>query len=649
MVNMEQFAQDIVLDKRIGSGGMAEVFRAYHTGPGGFSKEVAVKRVLPVYSADPSMQKAFEREVRVCGHLQHPNIISVFRSGISQGSLYLVMEYVHGRNVYQIQQALERQKHRFPRTMVYHIISQAAKGLHYAHTLRDERSGDALEIVHRDIAPQNILVSYSGAVKIADFGLAISSHQARFTRHGDLKGRVPYMAPELLDGALHRPQTDVFALGVVMYELLTGFNPFIGRQLVDSMNKIRDFDVPSFSAAGIEADKGLELIVFTAMAPNPDNRYQSAEDLRVALEGYRKDNFPLFVAKDCADFLEGVFGNQTTMNAKREDLGIELERSPLDHPSLPKETGQEEEFFNFVDRLYDAAEHGELKRRSGPGYVIARIIGYSSAVILGLGVALLVVLYQSSEPVAGPTGNAKLLARFSAADLLLSDGQRVADWPGVGGLRLKAVQQDTKNQPLYRASEQSPFPWIEFDGEDDFLRADGVTAYLRQASSFSFFFVARPVRSWQDRLLISIQGPAQSNGILRAGFWQNGKLHLKLTVSGSKMNLHDLAGSYSDQPKKFQLFEVHYDGKSLRYIVDGKTVIEKMLGLPAILGEANFFSIGQEWSGSLRPMNLFEGDLADLQIYGAPLKEEEIQQIRSEIRGRFPNAPQKPKAEQPKE
>ncbi len=213
------------LQGRLGAGGMAEVWLARASGPSGFEKQVVVKRILPQLAGDSTVEALFKAEARIAARLDHPNLLQVFDFGQEpDGSLVLVMELVDGASLRSVVRAIVGGKKLDPR-LVAKLMAQVCEGLHAAHELKDEK-GASLNLVHRDISPENILLSKSGAVKVADFGIARIEREVQLTAADTFRGKIGYAAPEQIMGEPVTRQADLWAVGVTMFELLTGQKPF---------------------------------------------------------------------------------------------------------------------------------------------------------------------------------------------------------------------------------------------------------------------------------------------------------------------------------------------------------------------------------------------------------------------------------------
>ncbi|WP_437736915.1 serine/threonine-protein kinase [Sorangium sp. So ce1335] len=272
---------DLEIQRRLGAGGMAEVFLAKKRGAEGTYKLLVVKRILPAHGSSRRFRAMFVEEAHLATRLNHPNIVQVYEfSDHGEDGLLLSMEYVEGFDLGKLMRAAQQKESRIPPLVSAFIVSEAAKGLHYAHERKDE-GGMPLAIVHRDVSPQNILISFEGVVKIADFGIA-SANLFR-EEPGVLKGKFGYMSPEQARGERVDRRSDIYALGVVLYELLAMRSPY-GKLDDDALlQAVKEglFEPPSAHAPDIPTE--LEAIVMRAMAGDPEDRFQTARDLAGAI------------------------------------------------------------------------------------------------------------------------------------------------------------------------------------------------------------------------------------------------------------------------------------------------------------------------------------------------------------------------------
>jgi serine/threonine-protein kinase len=273
------------LVRKIAAGGMAEVWEAKQTGVQGFERRVAVKVVLPHLSDNEEFIKMFFDEGRLAALLNHPNICQIVDLNQHDGTYYMAMEYIDGFVLSAVMKKAAKRGVHVPFEHCCQMLIGACAGLDYAHSLEDS-NGDPLDIVHRDISPQNIMVTKNGATKVVDFGIAKAATQANQTRAGVLKGKYAYMSPEQATGKKLDQRSDVFALGIVLWELTTGHRLFRAENEIATLHKIigGDYDPPS--ALRDNYPPGLETIVMKALSPNVDDRFQNCGEMQLALEDF---------------------------------------------------------------------------------------------------------------------------------------------------------------------------------------------------------------------------------------------------------------------------------------------------------------------------------------------------------------------------
>ena len=269
--------------RRLGAGGMAEVFLARQAGMEGFEKLVVIKRVLPRHAKDQDFSRMFLDEARTAADLRHPNVVNIFEVGAQDGAYFMAMEFLHGHNVAHVIKRCLEMAQGLPLDVAGRIIMDAAAGLHHAHTKKDLR-GNELHIVHRDVSPQNILVTFDGVTKILDFGIATARSRREDTGDGFIKGKLAYMSPEQAQGQAVDARTDQFALGVVLYELTTLRRLFQAPTPGETLALVVGNVVPRPTAVVEGYPPALEAVVLRALAPQPDHRFHSCQQLALALE-----------------------------------------------------------------------------------------------------------------------------------------------------------------------------------------------------------------------------------------------------------------------------------------------------------------------------------------------------------------------------
>jgi len=296
------------LVEKIAVGGMAEVFRALRSGVAGFEKVVAVKRILPHLSYNREFVEMFIDEAKMVAGLQHPNVVQIFDLGRIGGTYYIAMEYVDGGDLRTILKRLRERGLRMPLDLATLIASRLAAALDHAHKKKDAE-GLPMRIVHRDVSPQNILISFDGEVKLTDFGIAKAATKASVTEKGALRGKLMYMSPEQAWGRAMDHRSDIYSLGIVLYEMLADQRPFQGSSEMSLLERVRQGSVtpPSELVPGIPGR--LERLVMKAMQKEPEERYRDAGLLRQELEDLRSE-LGTADEKELGRFLRVLFGRK---------------------------------------------------------------------------------------------------------------------------------------------------------------------------------------------------------------------------------------------------------------------------------------------------------------------------------------------------
>jgi len=272
------------LFERIGRGGMADVYKGRISGPAGFERTFVVKRILPHLSDDATFIKMFVDEAKMSARLAHPNIVQIFELGAVDGEYFISMEYVRGRDLADTMRAIWKTMGPPRPELVAYVGREACRALAYAHSLTDE-SGRPLGMIHRDVSPSNIMLSYEGAVKLLDFGIAKALGEApEITKSGTMKGKYAYMAPDQTDGDDVDHRIDIFSCGIVMHEVLTGRRLFKGQNDILTIERVRRCEVPPPSQQNPMVPPELDAIVLKALAKDRNRRWANAADMADALD-----------------------------------------------------------------------------------------------------------------------------------------------------------------------------------------------------------------------------------------------------------------------------------------------------------------------------------------------------------------------------
>lgn len=304
--SFEQFGKYLLLEK-VAAGGMAEIYLARSNAANGLNKFFAIKRILPQYSSNEEFVNMFKEEAKVAINLNHSNVVSIYDFGVDSGQFFLLMEYVEGRNLRQIINELKKTNKSFSIDQALFLIKETAAGLDHAHRCTDSTSGRPLNITHRDMSPQNIMVSFEGEVKVIDFGIAKAETDGEATKAGTLKGKFSYMSPEQAEGLPIDPRTDVFALGIVLWELLANDRLFTGSNEAAILRKVRDCQIPLIRKINPTVPVELERIVMKALAKDRNVRYQTAANLHRDLNRFLNTQYPEFSAHDFSTYVKECF------------------------------------------------------------------------------------------------------------------------------------------------------------------------------------------------------------------------------------------------------------------------------------------------------------------------------------------------------
>jgi TonB family protein len=329
----DRFGQYEIIEK-IASGGMAELYKAKRTGVEGFQKIVAIKKILPHIADDEEFVTMFADEAKLAAQLNHPNIIHIYDLGkIQAGGYFIAMEHVDGRDLRSIEQSARDLSLPLPVPLAIYVASKVASALDYAHRRRDGEGRD-LNIVHRDVSPPNILISYEGDIKLCDFGIAKATSKASKTQSGALKGKIQYMSPEQAWGKPIDRRSDLFSLGVVLHELLTGERLFRGDTDINVLEKVRTADVAPPSRSNAEVPHNLDAVVLKALAKDPDERYANASDMLRDLDSVLYSYTPAPGSADVAIYLHRLQAEETAVaDAKARETAAQAERDEAPEPA----------------------------------------------------------------------------------------------------------------------------------------------------------------------------------------------------------------------------------------------------------------------------------------------------------------------------
>ncbi len=409
---------------KIGHGGMAEVFLAAIRGPAGFTKLCVLKRLHPHLEEEESLVGMFLDEARLAARLNHPNVVQTYEVGDVQGLHFLTMEYLEGQSLSRVLRHARRLNQPIPLAVGVRLFIDMLDGLHYAHTLRDF-DGTPLSVVHRDISPGNIFVTYEGQVKVLDFGIAKAGTQLMETRAGQVKGKFAYIAPEQASPdvkADHR--ADLWSLGVVMWEAFAGKRLFKGESEVVTLHNALNSTILSLDSQ-VEIPDELARIVDRSLQRDPERRYQSAQQMKEDLEAFMHDSGLRCSRGDVGTFVTGLFERER--DEQRRVLSAYMRGESPGHVMTPVPVGQQTPSASYsgvkpsLSLSMQQALNGLESDRRKAGWVLVALV-----ILLAVGLGAALAFMDDDEPVAD---NVTLPSLTSIETIPIGDGTQTETQP----------------------------------------------------------------------------------------------------------------------------------------------------------------------------------------------------------------------------
>lgn len=358
------------LTEKIAQGGMAEIYKGLAYDANGLKRTVCIKKILPHISSNPEFIESLIDEAKIAVTLSHGNIAQTYDLGKVEDDYFIVMEHINGKSLSQVAKKASREKKLVPLPLVCHFISEVANGLDYIHR-RTDSEGHPLHIVHRDMSPQNVIISYSGTVKIIDFGIAIAANRLGLTEVGILKGKFAYMSPEQAKGESLDHRSDIFSLGVMLFELITGKRLFKAEDNRETIRNVRKANVPLVCSLRPELPEAFETICQKALAKDRRKRYRAASEFRDDLLKLLHTHYPEFRQSDASSFMQTLFAEELKQNMEKQEatphLIIDSTQSALaeektEHTGAGKIPENMRDFFleDFVEEKSDDENENKI-------------------------------------------------------------------------------------------------------------------------------------------------------------------------------------------------------------------------------------------------------------------------------------------------
>ena len=315
-MNFKKFGKYTII-KKIASGGMADILLATELSPTGFGRFVVIKRALSKFSDNEEFKDMFKNEGKVACNLKHKNITTIHEFGIERNQFFLAMEYLSGKNLREFTKKLQARNIQLNIPNIIYIIKEIAAGLNYAHNAIDANTGKPLNIIHRDVSPQNVMMTFDGQIKLIDFGIAKIA-DTNLTRAGHLKGKFSYMSPEQANGHDLDGRADIFCLGIIFWELLTSKRLFASSNELVSLKKVRNCDIPDAKKINPDISSKLNSILNKSLSKNPSSRYITAAKLEQDLNLFLNTNYPEYSHYDFITLMKQTY--RKDIMSERESL-----------------------------------------------------------------------------------------------------------------------------------------------------------------------------------------------------------------------------------------------------------------------------------------------------------------------------------------
>jgi serine/threonine-protein kinase len=476
---------------RIGRGGMADVFLAVGLGPAGFNKLVVIKRLRDTVASDDGFREMFLDEARLAARLNHPNVVQTYEVFEDAGAFFITMEHLEGQPLGRIERECCKRGMRLKPQFCARIVSDALCGLHYAHEVRDY-DGAPLNIVHRDVSPQNIFVTYDGQVKVVDFGIAKAELSQTKTQAGFFKGKAAYMAPEQLEGAEIDRRVDVFTAGIVLWEMLVGQRLMAAESTAKTLMRLLKEPIPHVAELVAGIDPELDRIVARALQRDPAARYQTAGEMRNALDHYLVESGHFVRQEDLGRIVGELF----------RDARASLRQAISDHLAHSSEfpTGVTSGTMPVAREVLSTAQspvHDPLQPASMSGVSVSRRVSSAQAVAPP-STGVVAVSSPSKDfrlpsAVMGAIAIALLAVAFAIVERTRMPPTAVPAPASTQPLATTPVATHTSSPPP--ASAEAPFPESPHGDPTPALTVTNAPPPSNAIRAFQPLVVSRPVRA----------------------------------------------------------------------------------------------------------------------------------------------------------
>ena len=348
--------------KKVASGGMADILLSISLSPTGFGRFVVIKKALAKFSSNSEFNEMFKNEAKVACNLKHKNITPIYEFGIEKDQFFLTMEYISGKNLREITKKIASQRKELGIDNAVYIIKEVAAGLNYAHNAIDSNTGLPLNIIHRDVSPQNIMVSFDGEIKLIDFGIAKIA-DTNLTKAGHLKGKFSYMSPEQAQGEQLDERTDIFCLGVILWEILTGKRLFASENEMASLKKVRNCNIPSAQKINPKIPTELNDIIMKALSKNKNLRYKTASKFERDLNLFLNKNYAEYSHYNLTFLVKTVYRKEVMQEREKLKIYSSEFKKYINALNLEKTLSSNEINFNTINM--DIASQAFSKNTAG--------------------------------------------------------------------------------------------------------------------------------------------------------------------------------------------------------------------------------------------------------------------------------------------